>query len=146
MTGQPASFSLHPQLARESVLVGDLALSRVMLMNNRRFPWLMLIPRRSGLREIIDLPETEQIVLLREITAACNLLREMFRPDKLNVAAIGNMVPQLHVHLVARYESDEAWPKPVFGFAPPIPYEPAELDSLKARIAVGLGNIAEVRP
>jgi diadenosine tetraphosphate (Ap4A) HIT family hydrolase len=137
---QPPAFSLHPQLARESVVVGDLLLSRVLLMNNSRFPWLLLVPRRPGLRETIDLPEHEQPVLWREISAVQRLMRELFSPDKLNVAAIGNLVPQLHVHVIARFEKDEAWPKPVFGFAPPIPYAPAELDALISRIAAGLGH------
>lgn len=133
-------FQLHPQLARESVVVGDLLLSRVLLMNNSRFPWLLLVPRRHGLRETIDLPEHEQPILWREISAVQRLMRELFAPDKLNVAAIGNLVPQLHVHVIARFEKDEAWPKPVFGFAPPIPYAPAALDALISRIAAGLGH------
>ena len=137
---QSPEFSLHPQLARDSVVVGDLLLSRVLLMNNSRFPWLLLVPRRPGLRETIDLPEHEQPVLWREISAVSRLVREVFSPDKLNVAAIGNLVPQLHVHVIARFEADEAWPKPVFGFAPPIPYSPADLDALTSRIAAGLGH------
>src|SRR5438128_1975816 len=119
-----APFTLHPQLAADTVAVGDLMLSRVLLIDNARFPWIVLVPRRPDVREIIDLEEREQAVLFREIATASRLIQSLFQPDKLNVAAIGNMVPQLHVHVVARFTVDDAWPKPVFGFAPPIPYAP----------------------
>ena len=141
MTDQPAPFSLHPQLARETVPVGDLAVSRVLLMNNSRFPWVLLVPRRPGMREMIDLPEDEQPKLWREVSAVSRLMRDLFAADKLNVAAIGNLVPQLHIHIIARFEKDEAWPKPVFGFAPPIPYAEADLAALKERLSAGLGHL-----
>jgi diadenosine tetraphosphate (Ap4A) HIT family hydrolase len=134
-------FALHPQITADTVVVGDLALSRVLLMNNTRFPWIMLVPRRPGVREIIDLPEAEQAVLWREISAASVLVRDLFRAEKLNVCAIGNMVPQLHIHIVARFATDEAWPRPVFGFAPALPYPPAAAKELASRLAVGLGGL-----
>ncbi|MEY2600263.1 MAG: hypothetical protein RLZZ142_2522, partial [Verrucomicrobiota bacterium] len=117
-------FPIHPQLANASIPVCELPLCSVLLMDNQRFPWLLLIPRREGVQEIIDLHEKEQPLLWREIHAASHLLRNLFSPDKLNVATIGNLVPQLHVHVIARFKTDDAWPKPVFGFAPPIPYTP----------------------
>ena len=114
------SFSLHPRLLGESVFVLDLELSRLVLMNNKRFPWLLLVPRVQDIAEIVDLSDKDQGILWGEIARISKLLRALFRPDKLNVATIGNLVPQLHVHLIARFRTDEAWPKPTFGFAPPL--------------------------
>lgn len=141
MTDPEADFTLHPQLAADSIPVGDLLLSRVLLMNNTRFPWILLVPRRPGIRETIDLGEPEQAILWREISAASVLMRDLFRAEKLNVCAIGNMVPQLHVHVIARFSTDEAWPKPVFGFAPPLRYAEAAGKELAGRIAAGLGGL-----
>lgn len=140
------SFEVHPQLAGQSVFVCDLQLSRLALMNNQRFPWLLLIPRRDDITEIIDLPEQEQTILWREIAQISRLLRELFQPDKLNVATIGNLVPQLHVHLIARFKTDEAWPKPTFGFAPPLPYTPSERETLISRIQAMLHASEEPTP
>lgn len=142
MTGHPPSFELHPQLAAETVVVGDLQLSRVLLMDNARFPWILLVPRRPDLRELIDLGDAEQVVLMREIAAASRAMRALYRPDKLNVAAIGNMVPQLHVHIVARFTGDEAWPKPTFGFAPALAYGAEALAEVRQRLSRALGGIA----
>jgi diadenosine tetraphosphate (Ap4A) HIT family hydrolase len=114
----------------------------VLLMNNARFPWILLVPRQGGIREIIDLDDRDQATLYGEISAASRVMKTLYRPDKLNVAAIGNMVPQLHVHVIARYERDEAWPKPTFGFAPPIPYEPAALEEARAKLARALGGLS----
>ena len=128
------SFSLHPRLLGESVFVRDLQLSRLVLMNNKRFPWLLLVPRLPEIAEIVDLSDEDQRVLWGEIARISKLLRDLFHPDKLNVATIGNLVPQLHVHLIARFRTDEAWPKPTFGFAPPLPYASNELEELRKRI------------
>ena len=128
------SFSLHPRLLGESVFVCDLQLSRLVLMNNKLFPWLLLVPRLPDIAEIVDLSDEDQRVLWGEIARVSKLLRALFHPDKLNVATIGNLVPQLHVHLIARFRTDEAWPKPTFGFAPPLPYGGHELEELRTRI------------
>jgi diadenosine tetraphosphate (Ap4A) HIT family hydrolase len=141
MTDSASAFSLHPQLAADTLPVGDLMLSRVLLMNNTRFPWILLVPRRPGIRETIDLADHEQAILWREISAASVLMRDLFRAEKLNVCAIGNLVPQLHVHVVARFATDEAWPKPVFGFAPAKPYAGTAGQELCRRIAAGLGGL-----
>jgi len=117
-------FTLHPQLARDTTLVGDLALSRVLLMNDANYPWLILVPRRDGAVEIVDLTDEDQQRLMREIALASTALKAATPCEKLNVAAIGNVVPQLHVHVVARRKSDPAWPKPVWGAAPALSYEP----------------------
>ena len=110
-------WSLHPQLAQDTVPVGDLALSRVLLANDANYPWLILVPRRPGLIELIDLEENEQVQLLGEIAAAARALKSITECEKLNIAALGNQVPQLHVHVIARRHSDAAWPKPVWGAA-----------------------------
>ena len=108
---------LHPQLAADTAPVCDLALSLLLVMNDANFPWLILAPRRAGASEIIDLGG-EQALLVDEIALVSRVLKDETRCDKLNVAAIGNVVPQLHVHIVARRKEDAAWPKPVWGAAP----------------------------
>ena len=121
------SWSLHPQLAADSTGVGDLALSRVLLLKDANYPWLVLVPRRAGASEIIDLDDADQAQLWAEIAQASRALKAFTACDKLNVAAIGNVVPQLHVHIVARRTTDAAWPRPVWGAVPPRGYEPAAL-------------------
>jgi diadenosine tetraphosphate (Ap4A) HIT family hydrolase len=115
-------WSLHPQLAADTVPVCDLALSRLLAMNDANFPWLILVPRRAGASEIIDLG-AEQSLLMDELALVSRALKDETRCDKLNVAAIGNVVPQLHIHIVARRKGDAAWPKPVWGAVPPRAYE-----------------------
>ncbi len=115
-------WSLHPQLRADTVPVCDLGLSRLLAMNDANFPWLILVPRRAGVSEIIDLGD-EQSLLMDEIALVSRALKDETRCDKLNVAAIGNVVPQLHIHIVARCKDDAAWPKPVWGAAPRRAYE-----------------------
>ena len=124
------TWSLHPQLAQDTVPVGDLALSRVLLANDANYPWLILVPRRAGLVEIIDLSDHHRLELMDEIAAAASALKAITECEKLNVAALGNQVPQLHVHVIARRHSDAAWPKPVWGAATPSAYHPAVRDGL----------------
>ena len=118
-----STWTLDPKLAADTVPVGDLALSRVLLANDANYPWLILVPRRPGLIELIDLDANEQVKLLGEIDAAARTLKRITECDKLNIAALGNAVPQLHVHVIARRHSDAAWPKPIWGAAPPTAYE-----------------------
>jgi len=124
----PDSWSLHPQLARDAVAIGDLALSHVLVAKDANWPWLLLVPRRQGVCEIIDLDSVEQAQLMTEVAHAGRALKEVTACDKLNVAVLGNVVPQLHVHVVARRAGDPGWPKPIWGAAPAIPYELRELD------------------
>jgi diadenosine tetraphosphate (Ap4A) HIT family hydrolase len=121
-------WSLHPKLAEDTVPVGDLALARVLLANDANYPWLILAPRKPGLVEVFDLEEREQMQLLSEAAAVAKALKAITGCDKLNVAALGNRVPQLHVHVIGRRHSDAAWPKPVWGAVPPIAYEPKVRD------------------
>jgi diadenosine tetraphosphate (Ap4A) HIT family hydrolase len=133
-----ASFTLHTQLAKDTVPVGDLALARVLLANDANYPWLILVPRRPGLTEIIDLEPNEQIQLLGEVDAAARVLKSVTECEKLNIAALGNVVAQLHVHVIGRRHSDAAWPKPVWGIAPPSSYIPAVRDGLIGALRRGL--------
>ncbi|MBM3504783.1 MAG: HIT domain-containing protein [Alphaproteobacteria bacterium] len=132
-------FALHPQLAADTFWLGDWPLSRVLLMNDRTYPWLVLVPRRSGVRELIDLDDEDRLVAWREIDRAARALRATAEPDKLNIGAIGNSVPQLHVHVVARFATDPAWPKPVWGFAAPRPYVEDARRSMMATLRGALG-------
>lgn len=115
-------WTLHPQLARDTLALGDLALCRVLLMNDANYPWLVLVPRRDGAVEIVDLAEADRTALMAEIAEVSGALREETRCDKLNVAALGNSVPQLHVHVIARFRGDPAGANPVWGRAPAKPY------------------------
>ena len=110
-----ARFPIHPMLEADTHPIGDLPLSQLLLMDDARYPWLILVPRIAGARELIDLDEGDQRSLLAEISAVGRAFEALLRPDKLNIAALGNVVPQLHVHLIARYTTDAAWPKPVWG-------------------------------
>lgn len=110
-----AEFELDPRLANDTVPVCEWGLSRVLLMNDRRFPWLILVPRRAGVSEVFDLGEGERSTLWREVDAAAGLLRRETACRKVNIGALGNVVAQLHVHVVARFENDAAWPGPVWG-------------------------------
>ena len=130
VSGTPNVWSLHPQLAQDTVPVGDLGLARVLLANDANYTWLILVPRRPGLVELIDLPDAAQVQLLGEIAAAARSLKAITECDKLNIAALGNQVAQLHVHVIARRHSDAAWPKPVWGAAPPSAYSPTVRDGL----------------
>jgi diadenosine tetraphosphate (Ap4A) HIT family hydrolase len=113
-----AGWTLHPQLENDTVPVGDLALSRVLAINDADYPWLVLAPRRAGVREIFELGD-DAARLIAEIAQVSRVLKDVTGCDKLNVAAIGNVVPQLHVHIVARWRTDPLWPKPVWGAVPP---------------------------
>jgi diadenosine tetraphosphate (Ap4A) HIT family hydrolase len=124
-------WSLHPQLAADTAFVCDLPLSRLLVMNDANFPWLILVPRRPGLSELFDLG-ADQAVLTDEIALVSRALKHEARCDKLNVAAIGNVVPQLHIHIVARTRHDALWPKPVWGVALARPYDPPALERFVA--------------
>ena len=120
-------WQLHPQLADDTVPVIELALSEVRMMDDANHPWLVLVPRVAGVTELIDLDAAQRTQLTEEIDTASRALKSLFKPDKLNVAALGNLVPQLHVHVIARYKTDIAWPRPVWGAADARPYAPEEL-------------------
>ena len=117
-----SAFALDSRLAADTVEVGDLALCRVLLMDDARFPWLILVPRLADLTEITDLSEPDAATLWQEIRIATGVMQALAKPDKVNVAALGNVVAQLHVHVVGRFRSDPAWPGPVWGVGTRTPY------------------------
>src|SRR3954453_14645538 len=131
-------FTLHPTLARDTAEVARLPLCRVLLMNDRRFPWLILGPEREAVREIHELSPADRGALIEEIALASEALARAFHPDKLNIGALGNIVPQLHVHLVARAAGDSAWPGPVWGSGPAEPYEEDEIAEVREKLVLEL--------
>lgn len=120
-------WHLHPQLADDTHPVAQFELCELRLMDDANHPWLILVPRVDGAVELIDLDEARQQTLTREIAIVSRALQTAFKPHKLNVAALGNLVPQLHVHVIARYREDIAWPRPVWGMASAQPYSPEAL-------------------
>jgi diadenosine tetraphosphate (Ap4A) HIT family hydrolase len=134
-------FLLDSRLAADAFVLGDMLLSRVLLMNDARFPWLIVVPRRPELRELFDLASTERSILMEEIARASSALKEATRAEKLNVAALGNQVEQLHVHVIARFAGDPAWPHPVWGRGPATPYAPDEAARFSAEVSRTLGFI-----
>ena len=123
------AWTLHPQLDRDTASIGDLPLSRVFIINDANYPWLLLVPRRVDAVEIIDLDEVAQAQLMTEISRVSRALKDITKCDKLNVAALGNLVPQLHVHVIARRTSDAAWPRPVWGVMPPLAHDAEEVQN-----------------
>jgi diadenosine tetraphosphate (Ap4A) HIT family hydrolase len=133
------TFALDDRLARDALIVGDLTLCRVLLMNDARWPWLILVPRREGLVELADLDPPDQAQLMDEAGRAARFLKSQARADKMNVGALGNIVRQLHLHVVARVIGDPAWPGPVWGYGTAIPYDDKAARSLIAAAQQNLG-------
>ena len=127
----PAPYALHPRLAADTHPLATLDLCELRLMDDANYPWLVLVPRISGARELLDLDTSQRHCLTDEIDLAARGVRAVFRPFKLNIATLGNLVPQLHVHVIARFEDDPAWPAPVWGRVAARPYTP---EALVARI------------
>lgn len=135
-----AAFALDPRLAADTRLVAALPLCDVLLMNDARYPWLILVPRRAGLVEIADLDTGGQAALWQEVSRATAALRAVVRCDKLNLGALGNIVRQLHVHLVARVEGDAAWPGPVWGHGRSVAYDDDRAAALIAALRHALAG------
>ena len=136
-----ANWTLDPLLERDTTAIGDLPLCRALLINDANYPWLLLVPRREGAVEIIDLDEVAQAQLMTETSRVARALKEVTKCDKLNVAALGNVVPQLHVHVIARRTNDAAWPRPVWGVVPPLAHDATEvqnfISALRRKIWLG---------
>jgi diadenosine tetraphosphate (Ap4A) HIT family hydrolase len=130
----PADWELDPLIERDTVPVGDMPLCRVLLIKDANYPWLLLLPRRDKAVEIVDLDTIEQAQLMTEIARASRTLKTLTSCDKINVAALGNVVAQLHIHVIARSRGDAAWPKPVWNAVPPREYEKTRLDKLLAAL------------
>jgi diadenosine tetraphosphate (Ap4A) HIT family hydrolase len=133
-------FELDPRLAEDTAEVCRLALCRVLLSRDGNYPWLILAPERPGIREIRELEPIDRAGLMDEIMRATDALALLYSPHKINVAALGNVVPQLHVHVIARFTEDAAWPKPVWGAAPACAYEPAALESRLAELRAAFAD------
>ena len=140
------AFVLDPQLDADTFAVCDLPLSAVRLMRDANYPWLLLIPRRPDLAEITDLPAADQRQLMDEIAQASEALKAVVPVDKINVAALGNVVRQLHVHVIARRRDDAAWPKPVWGAAPKKDYAAGAAEARAGALAAPLDLRARARP
>lgn len=119
----PADFALDPRLKADTRFIARLALCEVLLMDDSRFPWLILVPAVPGAAEIVDLDAADRDALWRDVDTASRVLRQLTMCEKLNIGALGNMVRQLHVHIIGRYAADAAWPGPVWGSGPAEPYD-----------------------
>lgn len=133
-------FQLHPQLTQDTLPLGNCTLCRLLLMNDANYPWFILVPERENIREIHELNDSDRHQLWDESAQLARALAAVFHPDKLNIAALGNQVPQLHVHHIVRYKSDPAWPAPVWGKVPARPYYGAEIYKLKNALLPKLGG------
>jgi diadenosine tetraphosphate (Ap4A) HIT family hydrolase len=131
-------FTLHPRLEADTAFVANWSLSRVLLMNDTRYTWLILVPRKADLVEMHDLSASERVLLVEEIARASERLKAFSNAAKINVGALGNLVPQLHVHVVARKPDDFAWPGPVWGQGVAQPYQPDTREDLVARLRTAL--------
>lgn len=139
-----STWQLDPRLADDTAPVIDLPLCEVRLMDDAHHPWLVLVPRVADVTEIIDLGPGQRTQLVTEVDAAARALKALFQPDKLNIAALGNQVPQLHVHVIARFRDDAAWPRPVWGATHARPYAPEELVQRVNALRTALGSPARV--
>lgn len=135
------AWTLNARIAADTVPVGDLPLCRILLAKDANYPWLMLVPRRSGIFELMDYGADDRRTLSAEIDAAARALKAITGCDKINIAALGNVVPDVHIHVIGRRHSDPAWPKPVWGAVPAIDYEPAACDRLIKTLQDALGTI-----
>ena len=127
-------ITLHPQLEKDCFILGEFKLCNLLLLNDANYPWFILLPNREDIREIHQLSEAEQQQLMTESMFFSRCLEQVFQPDKLNIAALGNMVAQLHIHHIARFKTDACWPAPVWGATEPVLYEPAQLEVLKNQL------------
>ncbi len=137
-----SNFALDTRLASDCAGIGNWPLCRVLLMNEARYPWFILVPRRAGLRELCELTDREMSAYQAESRQLSRYLLDSYQAEKLNIAALGNVVPQLHIHHIARYSHDEAWPAPVWGRHPTRPYPDHTLDEHIARARRGLNGLS----
>jgi len=133
-------FALHPQLQADCIPLGRFQLCRLLLLNDATYPWFILVPERDDIREIYQLPLEDQMLLIRESSHLAQQLASHFKADKMNIAALGNVVPQLHLHHIVRYRHDPAWPAPIWGKVPPQPYGTAAVAVLKQTLIDILGS------
>jgi diadenosine tetraphosphate (Ap4A) HIT family hydrolase len=137
-------FQLHSRLAADCITVGRLPLSLLLLLNDARYPWFLLVPQRAGMTEVFDLPDAEQQQLCHESVHLSRCMKQAFHADKMNVGVLGNLVPQLHVHHVARFSSDPAWPGPVWGHSEPEYYDKPRISERLAMASDWFGDELEM--
>ena len=135
---------LHPQLKKDCFILGRFELSLLLLLNDSQYPWFILVPQREGLREIHELSPQDQQTFIQESSLLSQTIQNLFSAEKMNVAAIGNMVPQLHVHHIARFSHDKAWPKPVWGAFPAVPYSDEQVETITAKVRAALPTLQQV--
>ena len=133
-------FALDPRLQQDTLAIGDFPLCRLLLMNDANYPWFILVPRREAVSELFQLDQADQQQLWLETTRLAETLNDAFVADKMNVATLGNVVSQLHMHVIVRHRDDPAWPAPVWGRLPARPYEAAEIAALQQRLRLVLTN------
>lgn len=133
-------FALDPRLQQDTLAIGDFPLCRLLLMNDANYPWFILVPRREAVSELFQLDQADQQQLWLETTRLAETLKDAFVADKMNVATLGNVVSQLHMHVIVRRRDDPAWPAPVWGRLPARPYEAAEIAALQQRLRLVLTN------
>ncbi|MBA1274446.1 HIT family protein [Stutzerimonas azotifigens] len=131
-------FALDPRLESDTVTLGDFPLSRLLLMNDAQYPWFILVPRREEVSELFQLSGEDQQLLWRETTQLAEVLKDTFQADKMNVATLGNMVSQLHMHVIARRKGDAAWPAPVWGRQEPIAYRQEQISAIRNKLKLVL--------
>ncbi|MEM7172803.1 MAG: HIT family protein [Pseudomonadota bacterium] len=139
-------FQLHPKLNEDCHRVADWPLCRVLLAKDATYPWLILVPRRDGLRDFHNLEGPDLAQAASEMVWASQALEQIFQPHKMNVAALGNQVPQLHVHVIARFETDPAWPGPIWGVVPPRDYSADALQERLSTLQKAFGTVATGAP
>jgi diadenosine tetraphosphate (Ap4A) HIT family hydrolase len=125
---------LHQQLEKDCIVLGEFNLCSLLLLNDANYPWFILLPNREGITEIHHLSASDQQQLLKESVYFSRCLEQVFQPDKLNIAALGNVVPQLHIHHIARFKTDACWPAPVWGSARPIPYAKEKIKTIEKQL------------
>ncbi|WP_019867204.1 HIT domain-containing protein [Methylovulum miyakonense] len=135
------SFQLHPRLQADCIPVGRFELCQLLLMNDSQYPWFILVPQVDGLRELYELGKAQQQVFMEESSYLAEQLAVLYQADKMNIAAIGNLVPQLHIHHIVRYQTDRAWPAPVWGKFAAIPYGDAEIAGQLAQVRNALATL-----
>lgn len=131
-------FVLDSRLEQDTLQLGDFPLCRLLLMNDANYPWFILVPRCEGVSELFQLDSSDQQALWREATALAETLKDIFGADKMNVATLGNVVSQLHIHVIARRRDDAAWPAPVWGRSPATPYSNAQIDAIRQKLKLVL--------
>ncbi len=136
-------IKLHPQLEKDCVVLGEFQLCSLLLLNDANYPWFILLPNLEGLTEIHQLSTSDQQQLLKESVYFSRCLQQVFQPDKLNIAALGNVVPQLHIHHIARFKTDACWPAPVWGAVKPVPYDGKKIKTVEKQLLNWFKNNTE---